>query len=228
MQTVTIKILFSCMACLLIAFQAAAQYRADPVKIIVGTDVTELAFGQLNGQLQVNPAPFLGLCARTSLRATQEQRGNFTEQAKGFLIAGELRVYPFGVPRQFDAATLIERGFRTYSDYDDNWMQIHLRGLYFGLGAEYRSMDLTYLPDAQLRSPWPSFDYKVQELGGTLQLGYGIAVNHVYVGLGYRLRFSRPSWQGPVDIFGDRLLTQTYPFSYRQRGSLQVEIGIAF
>lgn len=228
MKTIRIRILISCMACLLITFQAAAQYRADPVKIIAGTDVTELAFGQLNGQLQVNPLPFLGLCARTSFRATQEQRGNFTEQTKGFLVGGEMRIYPFGVPRQFDAATLMARGFRAFSNYDDNWMQIYLRGLYLGLGAEYRKMDLTYLPDAQLQSPWPSFDYNLRELGGTLQLGYSIAVNRVYAGFGYRLRFSRPSWEGPVDIFGDRLLTQTYPFSYRQRGSLQVEIGIAF
>lgn len=228
MKVVTIKIQLLCTACLALALNATAQYSADPVKIIVATDVTELAFGQLNGQIQFIPVSFLGLCARASSRATQEQRGNFTEQAKSFLMAGEIRIYPFGAPKQFNAGTLIERGFRGYSNYDDSWAQKYLGGLYVGLGAEYRKMNMTYLPAAQLQSPWPSFDYNVRELGGTLQFGYGISINYVYLGLGYRLRFSRPSWEGPVDIFGDQLLTQTYPFSYRERSSLQIDLGVAF
>jgi hypothetical protein len=228
MKTIKSRMLLVCVVGLMSALQLSAQHRARPIIMAVSTDITELAFGQLNGQFQFNPVSFIGLCARTSVRVAQEQQGDFNEQSKGFLGAGELRIYPFGAPRQYHAKHLMERGFRGFSNYDDNWMQIYLRGLYVGIGAEYRRTEMSYLPAAQLTSPWPSFDYIVREFGGTLQLGYGISISHFYLGAGYRLRFSRPGWEGPVDIFGDELLTQTYPISFRRRSSLQVEVGMAF
>ncbi|MEL6928533.1 MAG: hypothetical protein AAFO95_07855 [Cyanobacteria bacterium J06600_6] len=194
----------------------------------MSTNVPEISTGQINVTVSYNPIPFVGFGVRTALRNEQNQDHQFTEETAGLAIGGEVRLFPFGATKLFDISDFSRHGFRSKARLSNSWAQNYLSGLYLGIGYEYRKIDMRLIPDSDLESPWEDFNYSIKDSGTTAQLGYSIALSHFYLDVGYRLRFSKPEWEGPFDIFQEGLYTKTYPIAYRQTGSLRVCVGTAF
>ena len=193
------------------------------------TDVNEQRYGQLNGVVDFFPLRNLSISARGAQREYQIQEGAFEVQMDGFLLGAELKYFPFGPPRNYDFNTLKNRGIRTYFNWDDTFFERYFRGAFVGFGFEYRSIHSTLTPDPKLGSPIAVFPFKTLDNGPTLQLGYGASINHLYLGVGYRLKFGNAHTTSEVPNIN---ITDTQQQSLTKNAlgnaALQLNVGFSF
>lgn len=103
-----------------------------------------------------------------------------------------------------------------------------MKGIYIAPGYKYEKIDFEYIPLPHLETTFEKFPYKVTMQGPTLSIGYQLRFSKLTVGASYGWSVSEPRWEGPADIFGDKLYTNSYPLSFRLEKNLRFEIGINF
>jgi len=210
---------------ILLSATVSAQYDRSNTAVI-GINIPEFQGGQSGAIAGIHFLRHFGLYVRGSYRDFTETKNNFTHDTKGRAYGGSLRVFPFGPSRNHQLGTFSRRGFRATAPSGSSWAEVYMAGLHFDIGYEFRNMDLTFTPNESLNSPFADFQYHVKDNSLTLQAGYGISLSHFYIDIGYRLRLSQPTWEGPVDIFTDELQS-TLSLDYLPSGALQLTIGAA-
>lgn len=208
------------------------------VDVLTAAENGDLTQPMLGVQLQPGEGFASRFALHAGLRGGAETfaDGLFDVQQKSWAAMGELRYYPFGpqriaVQKKSDGRKKRRaNGCAQFCYSNDRPPAFHhyLRGFYLAPGYRYEATDFTYLARPELEAPIESFPYRVVVPGPTFRVGYHLRLAFLSVGASYGWQFSRPRWEGPVDIFGESLYTSTFPFRYRLDSALRVEVGVGF
>jgi hypothetical protein len=198
------------------------------ITVIASTDAWELAYGQPNVEAQIFPLHNIGISGRIAQKKYQESLEFFNGEVSGFLLGAEFKYFPFGGPRNYDFRTLTQRGIRHYFDWNDTFLERYFRGTFVAFGYEYKSTETKMTPVEELGSPIPSFPFTTIDRGPTLQLGYGASFNHLYLGVGYRFKFSTVNTTSDVPGLKVHYTPETSIIKMLDNSALQVNIGLSF
>lgn len=220
------------------AQQGAPARRLPYLDILGGSIGADFSQPFLGFQAQ----PARGFASRFSLMAAAKGHARmFSDEAfeveeMNWAVMGEVRIHPFGMRQAGFRKKMAwqKRKVKTgcfpakrCKDWKCSFSKV-LRGFYVAPGYQYEKTSFTYLPPPGLEAPITAFPFALVNQGPSLRLGYQIRLPLVTAGLSYGWMAGQPKGDGPIDVFGDGLYTNTFPFKYRLESHLRLEVGIHF